>query len=69
VAEEPEAELVDPFADIEVLSPMELAFRKAMEASGVDYKLSKKSDKSAQAAQKYRSEQEEIMARTLKTGR
>jgi transcriptional accessory protein Tex/SPT6 len=69
VAEEPEAELVDAFADVEVLSPMELAFRKAMEASGVDYKLSKKSDKSAQATQKYRSEQEEIMARTLKAGR
>jgi small subunit ribosomal protein S1 len=67
-AQEPEA--VDPYAEVEVLSPMEAAFRKAMEASGVTFTLrkdnSKKGKKSDNA--RVRAMQDDILARTLNSG-
>ncbi|MBK8046327.1 MAG: S1 RNA-binding domain-containing protein [Anaerolineales bacterium] len=65
----PEPELVDQFAEVEVLSPMQLAFLRAQEKSGVTLPTStkaKRQDKRSQLEQK-RIEQEEIMARTLST--
>lgn len=65
----PEPELVDEFAEVEVLSPMQLAFLRAQEKSGVTLPTStkaKRHDKRSQHEQK-RAEQEEIMARTLST--
>ncbi|MEZ4613897.1 MAG: hypothetical protein R2867_00080 [Caldilineaceae bacterium] len=37
-----EDEVVDEFADVEVLSPMELAFKRAMEAEGIEIDTSKR---------------------------
>ncbi len=61
-APEPEAPAEDPLDDIEVLSPMELAFKRAMEAEGIQLK-GNRSKKNRRA--KSRSIQEEIIARTL----
>jgi transcriptional accessory protein Tex/SPT6 len=67
-APEPERaeELVDTFADVEVLTPMQLAFMKAQERSGVTLptKATRKTDKRSQSP-KNRSTQDEIIARTL----
>lgn len=71
VEEVPEAEdgMVDSFADIEVLSPMELAFKRAMEAEGIEVNL-KKGGKSAKRGKKRnRSVQDEIISRTLQSMR
>lgn len=62
----PEAEeetVVDDFADVEVLSPMELAFKRAMEAEGIEIKGSNK--KKRKRGRQNRSIQDEIIARTL----
>ena len=65
-----EDELIDdPFEDMEVLSPMELAFQKAMseddeEVEGVTRRRNKRTRR-----QQMRSMQDEIISRTLKTGR
>ncbi|HRW05439.1 MAG TPA: S1 RNA-binding domain-containing protein, partial [Caldilineaceae bacterium] len=64
---EPEAseeEVVDEFADVEVLSPMELAFKRAMEAEGIEIKGTGKKSKRRRGKQG-RSIQDEIIARTL----
>lgn len=66
---EPEPE--DTFADMEVLSPMEAAFRKAMEASGVKFTVrkdnnNKKGKKSDNA--RNRAMQEDLLERTLNSG-
>ncbi len=61
VAAEAEAEVVDEFADVEVLSPMELAFKRAMAAEGIELK----SDKQRRKGKRGRSIQDEIIARTL----
>jgi predicted RNA-binding protein with RPS1 domain len=61
-AQEPEEEVVDEFADIEVLSPMELAFKRAVEAEGIELKANQKSRKKGKRG---RSIQDEIIARTL----
>ena len=65
-APQPAEEVVDAFADIEVLTPMQLAFMKAQERSGVTLptKSTRKADKRTQAY-KSRSTQDEIIARTL----
>ncbi len=61
---EPEVEEADDFADVEVLSPMELAFKRAMEAEGVKLDIEeKKNRKKGKRGQ--RSLQDEIIARTL----
>lgn len=56
-----EPEVVDEFADVEVLSPMELAFKRAMAAEGIELK----SEKQRRKGKKGRSIQDEIIARTL----
>ena len=68
----PEPETVDVFADIEVLSPMQLAFRRAQEKSGVV--LPTNAAKSAKGSKKpsshkNRALQEDIIARTLSTSK
>jgi len=70
VAEQPAApaepeveEEVDDFADMEVLSPMEMAFKRAMEAEGV--KLDMGDKKNRKKGKRTRSIQDEIIARTL----
>lgn len=67
VPEEPE--IVDDYADQEVLTPMQLAFKRAQEKSGVVLTPAKdnKASKREQERRK-RAMQEEIMARTLSTG-
>lgn len=64
VEEEPE----DSYADLEVLSPMQLAFRKAMQAEGIELDLDKK-PKKRKGRERGRSLQDEIIARTLASGK
>ena len=65
---EPEVEMADPYADIEVLGPMQVAFRKAQEKSGVSLPgKPRRAEKRAESTQK-RATQEDILARTLTTG-
>jgi hypothetical protein len=54
---------------VEVLSPMELAFKKAMEAGGYDLNVSRKKQGKRSRREKTRSIQDEIIARTLSSGR
>jgi transcriptional accessory protein Tex/SPT6 len=61
-AESPEDEVVDNYADVEVLSPMELAFKRAMEAEGIELKDDKRRRRKGKHG---RSLQDEIIARTL----
>lgn len=56
-----EDDVVDEFANVEVLSPMELAFKRAMEAEGIELDGKKKRRKGKRG----RSIQDEIIARTL----
>ncbi len=65
-APEPEEaeEYDDQFEDIEVLSPMELAFKRAMEAEGMELKSSRKKGKRGRRGSA-RSIQDEIIERTL----
>ena len=66
-AAEPEEELVDDFADVEVLTPMELAFKRAMEAEGITIDTGKGGGKKRgkKGRRVTRSIQDEIIARTL----
>ena len=64
-APEPEPEADDPYSSVAVISPMELAFRKAMQESGVELNLVKKRDK-RDRKERTRAEQEAIFERTLK---
>ncbi len=55
-------------ADVEVLTPMQLAFKRAQEKSGVVLPTSGKSGKNRrQDPNRKRAQQEDIMARTLST--
>lgn len=54
----------DQFEDVEVLSPMELAFKRAMEAEGMEVKPVKKKGKRGRRGSN-RSLQDEIIERTL----
>lgn len=67
-AAEPEAEYVDPFADMEVLSPIQVALLRAQERSGVelDYDPTQGGKKGKNRKDKQRREQEDIFERTLK---
>lgn len=56
----------DSFANIEVLSAMELAFKRAMEASGVTLDMGKSTKKQGSKREKHRETQEDIFMRTLK---
>ncbi len=63
---EPEVEAADPFADIEVLTPIQAALLRAQERSGVmlPMKSSRKAERRANANKK-RAAQEDIISRTL----
>lgn len=67
---EPEPELQDDFADMEVLTPMQLAFKRAQEKSGVVLPTSKpgKNNKRNDSNRK-RAQQEDIIERTLNSGK
>lgn len=66
VAEEAsEPETVDEYADMEVLSPMELAFKRAMEAEGIELGPVNNKRK-RKKGKRGRSLQDEIIARTLR---
>lgn len=72
---EPEPEIIieadpnDQFADMEVLTPMQLAFKRAQEKSGVVLPTGKGKGEHRQDTAKKRAQQEDIMARTLTSGR
>jgi predicted RNA-binding protein with RPS1 domain len=66
VAVEDDDEVVDAFEDVEVLSPMELAFKRAMEAEGMEISVtSKKKQGKRGRRERSRTIQDEIIARTL----
>ena len=63
---EPEEAVVDEFADMEVLTPMEMAFKRAMEAGGTKFTMSDKRNRQNRKGKRgSRSLQDEIIARTL----
>ena len=66
---QPEQEGVDIFEDTEVLSPMELAFKRAMEAEGIELRITKKKQGKRNRGDRNRRIQDEIIARTLDTGK
>lgn len=55
----------DPYADVEVLSPMELAFKRAMEAEGMEMNVKKGGKDNKRGKKRNRSIQDEIISRTL----
>ena len=67
--EESDSQVVDKFENIEVLSPMELAFKRAMEAGGEEVALPKSSRRRKRRQHRARSEQAKIIQRTLDTMR
>jgi predicted RNA-binding protein with RPS1 domain len=66
-APEPEPEPADPFDEMEVLSPIEAALRKAMKESGAKLNLRKDNDRRSKKndGARARAMQEEILSRTL----
>lgn len=64
-APEPEEDVVDEFADMEVLTPMEMAFKRAMEAEGIKLDVRDKKGRNKKGKRGSRSIQDEIIARTL----
>ena len=64
-APQPEEELEDDFADMEVLTPMEMAFKRAMEAEGIKLDVRDKKGRNKKGKRGVRSIQDEIIARTL----
>lgn len=62
-------EIVDSYENVQVLSPMELAFKRAMEAEGVDMDSVAASKRKGSRSKKSRSMQDEIIRRTLETMR
>ena len=69
LGEDAEAQVVDKFENVEVLSPMELAFKRAMEAGGEEVALPKSSRRRRRRQHRARSEQADIIQRTLNTMR
>lgn len=61
----PEEDVVDEFADMEVLTPMEMAFKRAMEAEGIKLDVRDKKGRNKKGKRGSRSLQDEIIARTL----
>jgi len=66
---EPEPQEEEDFEDLEVLSPMELAFKRAMEAEGMEMPVSHKKQGKRNRRDRNRSLQDEIVSRTLSSGR
>jgi predicted RNA-binding protein with RPS1 domain len=66
---EPEVEEEDDFEDVDVLSPMELAFKRAMEAEGIEVNISRKKQNKRNRRERSRSVQDEIITRTLSSGK
>lgn len=66
---EPEEEEEDDLEDLEVLSPMELAFKRAMEAEGMELNINRKKQNKRNRRERNRSLQDEIITRTLSSGR
>ncbi len=66
--EDGEGQVVDKFENVEVLSPMELAFKRAMEAGGEEVVLPK-SRRRRRRQHSARTEQADIIQRTLNTMR
>ncbi len=66
--EDGEGQVVDKFENVEVLSPMELAFKRAMEAGGEEVVLPK-SRRRRRRQHRARTEQADIIQRTLNTMR
>ena len=67
-APEPEPDLPDPFADVEVLTPFKAALLRAQERSGVTLTVGKPSSRKAEKranANKKRAAQDDIITRTL----
>jgi len=64
-----DAEIVDPYENLQVLSPMELAFKRAMEAEGVEVPAAAPSRRRGGRGKKNRTMQDEIIRRTLETMR
>lgn len=62
---EPEPENEDDYADMEVLTPMEMAFKRAMEAEGIKLNVNDKKNRNKKGKRGTRSLQDEIIARTL----
>ncbi len=61
-------EMVDSYENVQVLSPMELAFKRAMEAEGVEVNTDTNQRRGGRS-KKARSMQDEIIRRTLETMR
>jgi len=66
---EPEPEDADDFDGLEVLSPMELAFKRAMEAEGMELPDNPKKQGKRNRRDRTRSMQDDIISRTLTSGR
>jgi len=66
---EPEPEDADDFDNLEVLSPMELAFKRAMEAEGMELPDNPKKQGKRNRRDRNRSMQDDIISRTLTSGR
>lgn len=66
---EPQIEEQEDLEDIEVLSPMELAFKRAMEAEGMELNVGRKKPNKRNRGDRNRSLQDEIISRTLTSGR
>jgi predicted RNA-binding protein with RPS1 domain len=66
---EPEPEDDEDFEGEDVLSPMELAFKRAMEAEGMELNISRKKQNKRNRRERNRSLQDEIISRTLTSGR
>jgi len=67
-AQEPEVQepvVKDPYAEVEVLSPMELAFKKAMEGSDSPIRISAKRQNKRKRREETSSVQDDIVTRTL----
>jgi transcriptional accessory protein Tex/SPT6 len=64
-----DGQVVDKFENIDVLSPMELAFKRAMEAGGEEVPLPKPAPRRRRRQHSARSVQAEIIQRTLDTMR
>lgn len=65
---EPEPEEIDEAEDIEVLSPMQLAFKRAMQAEGMEFEVDRKKQGKRKGRERSRSIQEDIISRTLNSG-
>ena len=62
-------DIVDSYEDVQVLSPMELAFKRAMEVEGVEVNTAAAGKRRGGRSKKARSMQDEIIRRTLETMR